>query len=231
MYLLDTNVVSELRRQGPHPAVEEWIRPIPAEKLLLSAVTVGEIQAGIEITREQDRSKAKELEVWLDQVIASYQILVLDAPGDARVGSAHAPEIGHADSGCFDCRNRRSPPIDRGNPECPGFRTVRRRDTQSISSSGIAVAPAKVSGRGIAALSGRDAGTRGRRSPHRRASRGSGLRAPARYRDTYGRSGRGRSRRPKNADGGWRSESGAPEERPAGTETIPILGRALHAQI
>ena len=78
MYLLDTNVVSELRRQGPHPAVEEWIRPIPAEKLLLSAVTVGEIQAGIEITREQDRSKAKELEVWLDQVIASYQILVLE---------------------------------------------------------------------------------------------------------------------------------------------------------
>ena len=59
--------------------MEEWIRPIPAEKLLLSAVTVGEIQAGIEITREQDRSKAKELEVWLDQVIASYQILVLDA--------------------------------------------------------------------------------------------------------------------------------------------------------
>lgn len=79
MYLLDTNVVSELRRQRPHPAVEEWIRPIPAEKLLLSAVTVGEIQAGIEITREQDRSKAKELEVWLDQVIASYPILVLDA--------------------------------------------------------------------------------------------------------------------------------------------------------
>lgn len=80
MYLLDTNVVSELRRRRPDPAVESWIRPIPAEELLLSAVTVGEIQAGIEITREQDATKARELEIWLDQVIASYQVLVLDAP-------------------------------------------------------------------------------------------------------------------------------------------------------
>ena len=164
MYLLDTNVVSELRRQRPHPAVEDWIRPIPAEKLLLSAVTVGEIQAGIEITREQDRSKAKELEVWLDQMIASYQILVLDAQVMREWARLMHQEIGHADSGCIDCRNRRSPPFDRGNPECPGFRTVRRRDTQSISSSGIAAAPAKVSGGDIAALSGRDAGTAGRRS-------------------------------------------------------------------
>ncbi|MDE2659463.1 MAG: type II toxin-antitoxin system VapC family toxin [Acidobacteriota bacterium] len=80
MYLLDTNVVSELRRKKPDPAVESWIRAIPAERLLLSAVTVGEIQAGIEITREQDPTKARELERWLDQVIASYQVLVLDAP-------------------------------------------------------------------------------------------------------------------------------------------------------
>ncbi len=43
-------------------------------------MTVGEIQAGIEITREQDGTKARELEIWLDQVIASYQVLVLDAP-------------------------------------------------------------------------------------------------------------------------------------------------------
>ena len=168
MYLLDTNVVSELRRQRPHPAVEEWIRPIPAEKLLLSAVTVGEIQAGIEITREQDRSKAKELEVWLDQVTASYQILFLDAPVMREWARLmHRKSDTLIQDALIDCRNRRSPPFDRGNPECPGFRTVRRRDTQSISSSGIAVAPAKVSGRGIAALSGDDAGTGGRRSPHR----------------------------------------------------------------
>ncbi len=79
MYLLDTNVVSELRRPCPHGAVLDWIAAVPAERLFLPAVTVGEIQAGIEITREQDEAKAEELEVWLDQVLASYAVLPLDA--------------------------------------------------------------------------------------------------------------------------------------------------------
>ena len=78
MYLLDTNVVSELRRPRPHGGVLAWIARVPAEQLFLSAVTVGEIQAGIELTREQDRAKAEELEAWLDQVIASYRILPMD---------------------------------------------------------------------------------------------------------------------------------------------------------
>ena len=46
----------------------------------MSAVTVGEIQAGIEITREQDEAKAEELEAWLDKVLASYGVLSIDAP-------------------------------------------------------------------------------------------------------------------------------------------------------
>ena len=46
MYLLDTNVVSELRRPRPNGAVLAWIADVPAEQLFLSAVTVGEIQAG-----------------------------------------------------------------------------------------------------------------------------------------------------------------------------------------
>lgn len=79
MYLLDTNVVSELRRPRPHGAVLQWIADIPAEALFLSAVTVGEIQAGIEITREQDRAKADSLELWLGQVVATYRILPMDA--------------------------------------------------------------------------------------------------------------------------------------------------------
>ena len=45
----------------------------------MSAVTVGEIQAGIEITREQDMAKAEELEVWLDKVLASYAVLPMVA--------------------------------------------------------------------------------------------------------------------------------------------------------
>ncbi len=80
MYLLDTNVVSELRRPRPHGAVLDWIIAVPAEQLFVSAVTVGEIQAGIEITREQDEVKAEELEAWLDKVLASYAVLPMDAP-------------------------------------------------------------------------------------------------------------------------------------------------------
>ena len=80
MFLLDTNVISELRRPRPHGAVLVWIADVPAEQLFVSAVTVGEIQAGIEITREQDAAKAEELEVWLDKVLASYGVLPMDAP-------------------------------------------------------------------------------------------------------------------------------------------------------
>ena len=79
MYLLDTNVVSELRRSTPHQAVVRWIHGVPAEWLYLSAVTIGEIQAGIEITRDQDPTKADELEVWLGRVLNTYNILDLDA--------------------------------------------------------------------------------------------------------------------------------------------------------
>ncbi|MDE2668745.1 MAG: type II toxin-antitoxin system VapC family toxin [Chloroflexota bacterium] len=78
MYLLDTNVVSELRRPRPHPAVVEWIRQIPADQLFVSAVTIGEIQAGIEITREHDATRADELEAWLGQVIDSFSVLPAD---------------------------------------------------------------------------------------------------------------------------------------------------------
>ena len=79
MYLLDTNVVSELRKPRPHGAVVAWIEGIPDADLYLSAVTLGEIQVGIEITREQDAAKAAELEAWADQVAASYNVLPMDA--------------------------------------------------------------------------------------------------------------------------------------------------------
>ena len=61
-------------------AVLTWIADVSAEQLFVSAVTVGEIQSGIEITREQDETKANELEAWLDKVLASYGVLPMDAP-------------------------------------------------------------------------------------------------------------------------------------------------------
>lgn len=78
MYLLDTNVVSELRKPKPHQGVVEWVRNAPDESLYLSAVTIGEIQAGIEITREQDSQKSQEIEEWLDSVAQSYSVLPVD---------------------------------------------------------------------------------------------------------------------------------------------------------
>ena len=79
MYLLDTDVVSELRRPKPNHSVLQWFEQIPANELFISAVTVGEIQSGIEITRQQDHQKAAAIEAWLDQVMETSQIIDLDA--------------------------------------------------------------------------------------------------------------------------------------------------------
>jgi toxin FitB len=78
VYLLDTNVISELRKQKPHGAVLSWLQTVAEPKLFLSAVTLGEIQAGIEITRLQDAQKAKEIESWLEQIMDSFGVLPMD---------------------------------------------------------------------------------------------------------------------------------------------------------
>jgi predicted nucleic acid-binding protein len=80
VYLLDTNVASETRKPKPHGAVLAWIGSVTDQSLHLSAVTIGEIQAGIEITREKDVAKAREIEAWLDLLAQTYNVLPLDAP-------------------------------------------------------------------------------------------------------------------------------------------------------
>jgi hypothetical protein len=79
MFLLDTNVVSELRRIKPHGAVLAWLDTVNDADLYLSAMTIGEIQAGIENTRAQDAARAAELERWLDQVAETFNVLPMDA--------------------------------------------------------------------------------------------------------------------------------------------------------
>ncbi len=79
MYLLDTNVVSELRRKRPHGAVLAWVSSMRDADLHLSAVTIGELQTGVERTRDRDASKAAELEAWITQIVSSYIILPMDA--------------------------------------------------------------------------------------------------------------------------------------------------------
>jgi predicted nucleic acid-binding protein len=79
VYLLDTNVISELRKRRPHPAVVDWLRGVPADSLHISALTLGELQAGVEVTRAQDIEKAEEIEFWIDQVANTWNVLPMDA--------------------------------------------------------------------------------------------------------------------------------------------------------
>ncbi len=74
MYLLDTNVISELRKARPHGGVRAWMSGTNTRELFLSAMVVGEIQVGIEWTRQQDVGKAAEIEAW----VSSYRVLPLD---------------------------------------------------------------------------------------------------------------------------------------------------------
>ena len=79
MYLLDTHVVSELRKPKPHGAVLAWLMSVNDQALFLSAFSLAEIQRGIEITRQQDVTKAQSMELWLDQLAKSFEVLTLDA--------------------------------------------------------------------------------------------------------------------------------------------------------
>jgi predicted nucleic acid-binding protein len=79
MYLLDTNVVSELRKPKPHGAVIAWVQSLAEDKLFISALTLGELQAGAERTRRQDQEKAEAIEAWIDQVSAAYETIPMDA--------------------------------------------------------------------------------------------------------------------------------------------------------
>jgi toxin FitB len=79
VYLLDTNVISELRKAKPHGAVLAWMESVLNAQKYLCSVTVGEIQAGLAITRLQDPAKAQELDAWLEKLTAYYDVLPMDA--------------------------------------------------------------------------------------------------------------------------------------------------------
>ena len=70
---------------GSAVARHDGVSPSRARKdvddpnLHLSAVTIGEIQAGIEVTRAQDPTKAAELEAWADQLADSHNVLAMDS--------------------------------------------------------------------------------------------------------------------------------------------------------
>jgi predicted nucleic acid-binding protein len=78
-YLIDTNVVSELRKPKPHGAAFAWLQSLELGQGLFSAVTFGEIQKGVELTRRQDPVKANEIEAWATVLERTAQILPMDA--------------------------------------------------------------------------------------------------------------------------------------------------------
>jgi predicted nucleic acid-binding protein len=78
-YLVDTNVVSELRKPKPHAAVIAWIGGLRDDQLYISAVTIGELQRGIERTRKQNIQKALEINNWVDQLEMSNNVLAMNS--------------------------------------------------------------------------------------------------------------------------------------------------------
>ena len=98
-YLLDTNIISEIRK-GPrcHPNVAAWYSNIEEESLYLSVLVLGEIRKGIEGLRDRDAGKANELDLWLEQLQTSFQSQIL--PVDTaisqewgRLSSLHAVPV------------------------------------------------------------------------------------------------------------------------------------------
>lgn len=79
MYLIDTNVISELRKVKPHGGVLAWIQSVRDTDLFISAVTLGEIQRGIEITQAQNPEKARQITQWADRLSTAHHILPMDA--------------------------------------------------------------------------------------------------------------------------------------------------------
>lgn len=97
MYLIDTDVISELRKKDRADAgVRDFFSKIHADQtpIYLSAVTAGELRRGIELIRHRgDLPQARQLESWLQKLLADYQdcILPLDTDSAQVWGRLRAP--------------------------------------------------------------------------------------------------------------------------------------------
>lgn len=96
MYILDTNVISAVRRPDRAPKVAAWLRGKAEQDLFLSVVTLGEIERGIRQQETRDPGFAHDLRSWLDQTIMLFsdRLLSFEAE-DARIWGRLSAEIGH----------------------------------------------------------------------------------------------------------------------------------------
>jgi predicted nucleic acid-binding protein len=86
--LLDTTVLSELRRPRPSQAVVEWFAAMATEELCLSVATIAELERGAAMQRRRDPMAAHALEQWIERALADYgdHILAVDTPVARRWG-------------------------------------------------------------------------------------------------------------------------------------------------
>jgi len=94
-YLLDTNIISEIHKPKPHGAVVAWFGGLRDEQIWLSAVTLGELQEGIERTRRQDGAKARALEAWVDELEDSSNVLPIDGRSFREMARMMVGKQGH----------------------------------------------------------------------------------------------------------------------------------------
>jgi hypothetical protein len=96
MYLIDTDVLSELRKRERHAGVVRWLRDKPIDLLFLSAITIGEIERGVLRQRVKNAAFAEALSGWLDRTVETYgdRILTVDTRVARRWGRLSA-RIGH----------------------------------------------------------------------------------------------------------------------------------------
>ena len=97
MYILDTNVISAVRRPDRAPKVSAWLAQHDEESLFLSVITLGEIERGIHQQMSKAPAFAADLREWLDRTIRVFsdRILPFDAE-DARIWGRLSQEIGHS---------------------------------------------------------------------------------------------------------------------------------------
>jgi predicted nucleic acid-binding protein len=78
MFLLDTNIVSELNKPRPHGGVIAWARAFPPESYNIAAIVLYELQAGAELMRHKDEACAFAIESWIEQIVATHRVVALE---------------------------------------------------------------------------------------------------------------------------------------------------------
>lgn len=94
-YLLDTNVISELRKgERAHAGVFSWFRELDDEEIYLSVLTIGEIRRGVESVRRRDPDTARALDSWLARLSEAHRdrILSIDRAIAEEWGRMNVPD-------------------------------------------------------------------------------------------------------------------------------------------